>query len=241
MGMFQLPRFPLCQCLKVSTWLMPMTGRHRGSLLLPPTWQPLLVSGQESPVLVPFPVQRSAASPAPSYEGQVHLETSVPGKVQCHCQRRYVAVLLKEITIDPTALLPMLFAGDSQGFPCQLGSHTARLFLHQMARPTPSGCRTPPGRLGSDVYPPGFLCTVDGGVRDYMANPITIKNLGARERFLNPSPYQHNQQGRDAFSVALTFTAYSTFISGMPAWPEGCSGRGDSPYPQGSYSLVGSG
>lgn len=75
----------------------------------------------------------------------MHLETSVPGEAQCHRQQRDVAVLLKEITIDPTALLPMLFAGDSQGFPCQLGSHTARLFPHQMARPTPSGCRTPPG------------------------------------------------------------------------------------------------
>lgn len=31
-----------------------------------------------------------------------------------HCQQRYIAVLLKEITIDPTALLPMLFAKDSR-------------------------------------------------------------------------------------------------------------------------------
>lgn len=144
-GTLQLPRFPLFQCLKLCTWLMLMTGRHRESFLPKPTWQPLLGSGQESPVLVPFHVQRSASSPFPSEEGQAHLETSVPGKAQCHCQLRYITVPLKEITIDPTALLPMLFAGDSQGFPCQLGSHTARLFLHQMARPTPSGCRMPPG------------------------------------------------------------------------------------------------
>lgn len=81
----------------------------------------------------------------------MHLETSVPGKARYRCQPCSIAVLLKEITIDPTALLPMLFAGDSQGFPCQLGSHTAPLFLHQMARPTPSGCRMcPPPFPGGD-------------------------------------------------------------------------------------------
>lgn len=124
---------------------IPMTGKHRKSWLLQPTWQHLLGSGQESPILVPFSARRTAACPFLSdEEKQLHLEPSVPGKAQC--QPHYIAVLLKEITIDPMALLPMLFAGDSQGFPCQLGSHTAQLFLYQMARPTPSGCRTLPGR-----------------------------------------------------------------------------------------------
>lgn len=137
---------------------IPMTGKHRKSWLLQPTWQPLLGSGQESPILVPFSAHRTAAGPLLSYEKPLHLEPSVPGKAQCHCQPHYIAVLLKEITIDPTALLPMLFAGDSQGFPCQLGSHTAQLFLYQMARPTPSGCHTLPGRQGSDVSQPDFSC-----------------------------------------------------------------------------------
>lgn len=138
---------------------IPMTGKHRKSWLLQPTWQPLLGSGQESPILVPFSAHRTAAGPFLSYEKPLHLEPSVPGKAQCHCQPHYIAVLLKEITIDPTALLPMLFAGDSQGFPCQLGSHTAQLFLYQMARPTPSGCHTLPGRQGSDVSQPDFSCS----------------------------------------------------------------------------------
>lgn len=185
-GMFQLPRFPLCQCLTVSTWLMPMTGRHRESLLPQPTWQPLLGSGQESPVLVPFPVQRSAASPFPSEEGQVHLEASVPGKAQCHCQPRYIAVLLKEITIDPTALLPRLFAGDSQGFPRQLGSHTAPLFPHQMARPTPSGCRTPPGDEALTSICLACYARRTGEVRDYRANHIIIKISAHRKDFQTP-------------------------------------------------------
>lgn len=137
---------------------IPMTGKHRKSWFLQPTWQSLLGSGQESPTLVPFSVHCTAACPFLSYEKQLHLEPSVPGKAQCHCQPHYIAALLKEITIDPTALLPMLFAGDSQGFPCQLGSHTAQLFLYQMARPTPSGCLTLPGRRSSDVSQPGFSC-----------------------------------------------------------------------------------
>lgn len=137
---------------------IPMTGKHRKSWLLQPTWQPPLGSGQESPNLVPISAHHTAACPFLSYENQLHLEPSVPEKAQCHCQPHYIAVLLKEITIDPTALFPMLFAGDSQGFPCQLGSHTAQLFLYQMARPTPSGCRMLPGRRGSDVSQPGFSC-----------------------------------------------------------------------------------
>lgn len=111
------------------------------------------------PILVPFPVHRTAACPFPSREDRLHLEPSMPGKARCHCQPHYIAVLLKEITIDPMALLPVLFAGDSQGFPCQLGSHTAQLFLYQMARPTPSGCHTLPGRRGSDVSQPDFSCS----------------------------------------------------------------------------------
>lgn len=43
-----------------------------------------------------------------------------------------------------------------------------------------------PGRLGSDVYPPGFLCAEDGGVRDYRANHITIKISAQRKDFQIP-------------------------------------------------------
>lgn len=128
----------ICQCLQVSTWLLPMTGRPTASWFLLPTWQSLLGPGQPRPVLVPIHVQHSEPG------RQAHLETYVAtGKARGHCQPHSIAVLRKEITTDPTALLPMLFAGDSQGFPCQLGSHTAQLFLHQMARPTPSGCARP--------------------------------------------------------------------------------------------------
>lgn len=43
-----------------------------------------------------------------------------------------------------------------------------------------------PGRLGSDVYPPGFLCAEDGGVGDYGANRITIKISAQRKDFQIP-------------------------------------------------------
>lgn len=150
----------------------------------------------------------------------------------------YIAVLLKEITIDPTALLPMLFAGDSQGSPCQLGSHTARLFLHQMARPTPSGCLTLPGRQGSDVYQPGFLCTKTRTAGSGITGQSRYtKNLCITKRCPNPSGEQCNKQGRKTCSVALTFTAHLTSI------PAGLLGLRDTivnkqvSCPQASYSL----
>lgn len=88
--------------------------------------------------------------------------------------------------IDPTALLPRLFAGDSQGFPRQLGSHTAPLFPHQMARPTPSGCRTPPGDEALTSICLACYARRTGEVRDYRANHIIIKISAQRKDFQTP-------------------------------------------------------
>lgn len=139
----------------------------------------------------------------------MHLESSVPGKAQCHCQQCYIAILLKEITIDLTALLPMLFAGDSQGFPCQLGSQTARLFLHQMARPTPSGCRTPPGDEALTSICLAFYARRTVGSEITRTTTLQLKSLHieniSKSQSLSMEPMK---QGK--FFSSLTFTAHST-------------------------------
>lgn len=94
-----------------------------------------------------------------------------------------------------------------------------------------------PGRRGSDVYPPGFLCAEGCRVRDYRANHITIKISAKRKDVQIPAAVNGTEE--PSFSVALTFTAHSTDPSQRLIRPEGRSGKQDNPYPQGSYSLAG--
>lgn len=89
--------------------------RRRESLPPQPTWQPLLGAGQASPVLVPRPVQRPASSPFPSSLGGPSAVRDLGARESPgHCQPRCIAAPRKEITIDPTALLPVLFAGTAK-------------------------------------------------------------------------------------------------------------------------------
>lgn len=141
------------QCLRGSC----ADRRRRESLPPQPTWQRLLGAGQDSPVLVPRPVQRPASNPFPSSLGGPSAVRDLraresPGP----CQPRYITAPRKEITIDPTALLPMLFAGTAK-------DSRASWAPTRSPVPAPDGQTNTlwlplaPARGGSDVTGPGFF------------------------------------------------------------------------------------
>lgn len=76
-------------------------------------------------------------------EGQVQLETSMPGKAQAPANRATSPLLGRKLLLIPQLSSPCCLQGQPR-IPVPAGLPHARLCLHQMARPTPSGCHSPP-------------------------------------------------------------------------------------------------